>query len=86
VGVARKDGENGARAVLEFLQTAPRLVTPGTLLDEFTAKLNRLNKPIVRKSDLQKLTEAEAVEAVRLGLPAVKFATNEEMLAAMGLS
>jgi len=85
VGVARKDGENGARAVLEFLKSAPRLVDPGVLMDEFTAKLIRLNKPIVRKSDLLKLTEAEAVEAAKQGLPAVKFATNEEMLAVMGL-
>ncbi|OGN96937.1 MAG: hypothetical protein A2Z71_07785 [Chloroflexi bacterium RBG_13_50_21] len=85
VGVARKDGENGARAVLEFLQSAPRLVAPDALMDEFTSKLTRLNKPIVRKSDLLKLTQAEDVMAAKLGLPAVKFATNEEMLAAMGL-
>ena len=85
VGVARKDGENGARAVLEFLQTAPRLVDPVSLLDELTAKLKKLNKPIIQKSDLLKLTEAEAIEAAKLGLPAFKFATNDEMLAAMGL-
>jgi ferredoxin--NADP+ reductase len=85
VGVARKDGENGARVVLEFLQSAPKLLDPGTLLDEFTAKLNKLNKPIIRKSDLQKLVEAEANEAVKLGLPEFKYATNDEMLAAMGL-
>jgi ferredoxin--NADP+ reductase len=85
VGVARKDGENGARVVLEFLQSAPKLLDPGTLLDEFTAKLNKLNKPIIRKSDLQKLVEAEANEAVILGLPEFKYATNDEMLAAMGL-
>lgn len=85
VGVARKDGENGARAVLEFLQTAPRLVDPVSLLDELTAKLKKLNKPIIQKSDLLKLTEAEAIEAAKLGLPAFKFGTNYEMLAAMGL-
>jgi len=85
VGVARKDGENGARAVLEFLQTAPRLVDPVSLLDELTAKLKKLNKPIIQKSDLLKLTEAEAIEAAKLGLPAFKFATDDEMLAAMGL-
>ena len=86
VGVARKDGENGARAVLEFLQSAPRLVDPGSILDELTAKLNKLNKPIIQKPDLQKLAEAEAAEAAKLGLPAFKYATNQEMLAAMGLS
>ena len=86
VGVARKDGENGARAVLEFLQSAPRLVDPGSILDELTAKLNKLNKPIIQKPDLQKLAEAEAAEAAKLGLPAFKYATNQEMLAAMGLN
>ena len=86
VGVARKDGENGSRAVLEFLQSAPRLVDPGSIMDELTAKLNKLNKPIIQKPDLQKLAEAEAAEAAKLGLPAFKYATNEEMLAAMGLS
>ena len=85
VGVARKDGENGARAVLEFLQTAPRLVDPDSILDELTVKLKKLNKPIIHKSDLFKLTEAEAIEAAKFGLPAFKFATNDEMLAAMGL-
>lgn len=85
VGVARKDGENGARAVLEFLQTAPRLVDPGSVLNELTVKLKKLNKPIIQKSDLSKLAEAEAFEAAKLGLPAFKFATNDEMLAAMGL-
>jgi ferredoxin/flavodoxin---NADP+ reductase len=86
VGVARKDGENGAKAVLEFLQTAPRLVNPGSILDELAIKLKKLNKPIVQKSDLLKLAEAEAIEAAKLGLPAFKFATNDEMLAAMGLN
>jgi ferredoxin--NADP+ reductase len=84
VGVARKDGENGARVVLEFLQSAPKLLDPDAILGEFTAKLNKLNKPIIRKSDLQKLVEAEANEAVKLGLPEFKYATNDEMLTAMG--
>jgi ferredoxin--NADP+ reductase len=86
VGVARKDGENGAKAVLEYLQSAPRLVDPGSVLDELKAKLTRLNKPIIRKSDLQKLSEAQAAEAAKLRLPAFKFATNVEMLAAMGMN
>jgi ferredoxin--NADP+ reductase len=84
VGVARKDGENGARVVLEFLQSAPKLLDPSAILGEFTAKLNKLNKPIIRKSDLQKLVEADANEAVKLGLPEFKYATNDEMLTAMG--
>lgn len=85
VGVARKDGENGARAVLSYLQSAPRLVDPSSIIDELKDKLLKLNKPIIQKPDLQKLDQAEAAEAGKLGLPAFKFATNDEMLAAMGL-
>jgi hypothetical protein len=34
---------------------------------------------------LQKLVEAELSEAEKLGSPAFKYATNDEMLAVMGL-
>jgi ferredoxin--NADP+ reductase len=85
VGVARKDGEHGARAVLDYLQTAPRLVNPGNILDEFSKKLDNLDKPIICKADLQKLIEAELTQAERLDLPAYKYATNDDMLAVMGL-
>ncbi len=86
VGVARKDGENGANAVLEFLKTAPNLVNPNSILDEFRGKQKKLNKPIIQKSDLKELAEASAEEAAKSGLPAFKYNTNEEMLAAMGLN
>jgi ferredoxin--NADP+ reductase len=85
VGIARKDGENGAKAVLEYLQSAPGLMNPASILDEFTAKMDKLNKPIIHKSDLQKLIEAEVKEAEKSGLPAYKFPTNDEMLVVMGL-
>ncbi len=84
VGVARKDGENGARAVLEYLHTQPRLVDPVSVIEEFKAKLNGLNKPIVQKPDLLKLAEAEEIEAGKSGLPAYKYATNDEMLEILG--
>lgn len=85
VGVARKDGENGARAILEYLQTTPGLLDPDSILVELSNKLKNLNKPIVLKSDLQKLAEAEAKEAENAGLPEFKFKTNEKMLDVMGL-
>jgi ferredoxin--NADP+ reductase len=85
VGVARKDGENGAKAVLDYLQSAPKLANPTSILDEFKAKLDKLNKPIIHKSDVQKLIEVEVMEAEKLSLPAYKFPTNDEMLVAMGL-
>lgn len=84
VGVARKDGENGARAVLEYLHDQPILVDPSAILEEFKTKLMRLEKPIVQKIDLNKLMEAQAEEAEKSGLPAYKYATNEEMLEIMG--
>jgi ferredoxin--NADP+ reductase len=85
VGVARKDGENGARAVLDYLQTGPMLVNPSGLMDEFRVKLDGLHKPVIQKPDLQKLSTALAEEAEKSGVPAFKYATNDEMLAAMGL-
>jgi ferredoxin--NADP+ reductase len=84
VGVARKDGENGARAVLEYLHTQPSLVDPSSILEEFKAKLAKLDKPIIQKPDLKKLAEAQAIEAKRSGLPAYKYHTNDEMLEIMG--
>ncbi len=85
VGVARKDGENGARAVLDYLQTAPRLVNPKSILEDFTARLEKLNNPVVKKEDLERLRESTQAEAEKLGLPDYKFATNDEMLAVMKL-
>ena len=85
VGVARKDGENGAKAVLEYLQSAPMLLNPSSIMDEFKVRLEGLHKPVIQKADLQKLSEAAAIEAEKSGLPDFKYATNDEMLAAMGL-
>jgi hypothetical protein len=53
-------------------------------LDEFVSKLEKLNKPIIHKSDLQKLIEAEQIEAEKLSMPDYKFASNDEMLTVMG--
>jgi ferredoxin--NADP+ reductase len=86
VGIARKDGENGARAILEFLRTQPSLVDPGSILEEFRAKLNKLDKPFIQKSDLQKLMEAQVMEANKSGLSAFKYPTNAEMLEIMGMA
>ncbi len=85
VGVARKDGENGAKAVLDYLQSSPVLVDPKAVLDEFEAKLAKLNKPIIQTADVTKLAEAQMAEAEKFGLPAFKYASNDEMLAAIGV-
>jgi ferredoxin--NADP+ reductase len=85
VGVARKDGENGARAVLDYLLGLPTLVDPKGTFDEFLEKLGRLNQPVVQKADIRKLIDVQRAEAERLGLPDFKFSTNDEMLVAMGM-
>ncbi len=85
VGIARKDGENGAQATLGYLQTAPALLDPIGILKNVRQHLASLGKPIVTNADILRLEEAERAEAGRLGLESFKFASNEEMLSAMGL-
>ncbi len=43
-----------------------------------------LGKPIVMKDDIKRLEAVEAEEATKRGLEEFKFASNEEMLQAMG--
>lgn len=78
VGVARKDGTNGAKAVLQYLQTLqPVEVDPAPL----EAKLRALGKPVVTATDTKNLRELEDQEAKKRGIESYKFGTNEEMLA-----
>lgn len=81
VGVARKDGTNGALAVGEYLKTlpAPRGLDEAKLLEELKAH----NTTVVTRADLQNLHEAEVGEAKLRGLPEFKFTTNQEMMDAM---
>jgi ferredoxin--NADP+ reductase len=84
VGTARKDGTHGAKAVWQYLQTLP----PASMaaLDALAGRLAHLSKPIVSKADWQRLEEAERAEAGRRGLEEFKFASNEEMLQAIGIA
>ncbi len=86
VGVARKDGENGAMAVAQYLQTQPPLKKSAAILESLSHRLEHLEKMVVTKEHLKKLTEIELCEARRLGLEDFKFASNTDMLKAMGLS
>jgi ferredoxin--NADP+ reductase len=86
VGVARKDGENGAQAVLQYLAGRPELKAPQTVLDNLHTHLERLDKPLVRKEHLWALERAEQVEAARRGVETFKFGDNAAMFTAMGLS
>jgi ferredoxin--NADP+ reductase len=85
VGVARKDGENGAQAVLQYLRLQPPLKNPELVVEHLEKRLSFLEQPVVTKEALQKLAEAEQRQAGKLGLEEFKFGTNAEMLSAMGL-
>lgn len=82
VGVARKDGTNAARAVLQYLQTKQ----PGAFNAEaVAAKLKSLTKPIVLKEHVKQLEAIELEEAKKRGVAEFKFDRNEDMLKAIGL-
>jgi ferredoxin--NADP+ reductase len=82
VGYARKDGTHAAKSVWQYLQTK----SPNrTGADAITARLLALSKPVINKDDIKRLEAAEAAEAQKRGLLEFKFASNEEMLAAIGL-
>jgi len=82
VGVARKDGTDGALAVLAYLKTvaAPAVESLSAALH---ARLSRLSKPVVEKEDWHALEAVEAEVARERGLTFFKYATNEEMLDAI---
>ena len=85
VGVARKDGENGADAVLKYLANLPGLKAPQQVLNNFHAHLERLGKPVVRQEHLWLLEQAEQAEAERRGVETFKYGDNAAMFAAMNL-
>jgi hypothetical protein len=86
VGLARKDGENGAQAILEYLKTLPPKAAGGDREKQLYSVLNQACNPVVTRDDLKKLEAYEQAEAERLHLEDFKLKTNEEMLAAMGLA
>jgi hypothetical protein len=78
VGVARKDGVTGARAVLQYLATTPPADKDAVRSASY--HLQQLEKKLVDKNDLIRLDEIEHQKAAELGLEDFKFGTNEEML------
>ncbi len=81
VGYARRDGTNAANALLKYLQSKQ----PAQTNLDVAAKMKTLNKPIIAKEDVKRLEEVEAEEAKQRGLEEFKFASNEEMLQAIGM-
>jgi ferredoxin--NADP+ reductase len=83
VGVARKDGTCGSKAVLEYLHTLPPMEK--LPLSRVRERLARLSKPVITQVELARLEAVETERARQLGLEDFKFKTNQEMFEAMGL-
>jgi ferredoxin--NADP+ reductase len=83
VGIARRDGINGAQAVWEYLQTqSPEgCAAP----DKFQQAVTRLGHPVVTKEALATLEAVEQQRGRDAGLEDFKFSSNRDMLEAMGL-
>jgi ferredoxin/flavodoxin---NADP+ reductase len=84
VGAARKDGTNGAMAVLQYLRTLPPLGP--TNLSALQDRLAGRPEPVVGKEHIQRLDETERAEAQRLGVGVFRYDSNSLMLEAMGLT
>jgi ferredoxin/flavodoxin---NADP+ reductase len=86
VGVARKDGENGARALLQYLQGLSPLDDKNVVLARLSQLLHKTGRPVISKEDVKRLEAFEQAEAGRQGLEEFKLKTNQEMLAVIGLA
>ncbi len=83
MGVARRDGTNGAKAIMQYLRTNPP-GNPGAL-NNLNNRLLALSHPVVPYSALAALSAAEKERAAMLGVEEFKFISNLEMLEVMGL-
>jgi len=83
VGIARKDGINAAKAVEQYLQTI-QPITPN--MKGIAEKMKSIPGPVITKDEIKTLETVENAEAQKSGVEEFKFATNEEMLQAIGLA
>jgi ferredoxin--NADP+ reductase len=83
VGVARKDGENGAQAVQQYLEQCEGLTSPQAVLETLKQRLSALPKPVITQAELVKLAAAEMEEKEQRGLEDFKYGSNSEMFAAI---
>ncbi len=81
VGKARYDAEQGCNPVLKYLESASPRKT--ATLDDIAGALKGKGIPLVTKKEIALLTRAEEARAKAASLPAFKFSTNQEMLAAI---
>ena len=86
VGIARKDGINGAQAVWQYLQQQHSESRPDLdALERFQAALAGLDHPVVTKEALKTLETVEQQRGANDGVEDFKFSSNRDMLEAMGL-
>jgi ferredoxin--NADP+ reductase len=83
VGLARKDANNCAAAIMQYVVTLSAVETGAA--ERLAARLAHLGQPLVRREDWQRLEAIEQQKAAELGVETFKFKSNAEMLAAMGL-
>lgn len=82
VGLARKDAERGAKAVLAYLETLP--VASQINAGEALVSLPIRGKTIVNSQDLEKLWKIEDQLALEKGVPEFKFDSDEAIFKAIG--
>ena len=82
VGYARRDGTNAGKAVFQYLQTKQ---FGNASVEAVAEKMKSFHKPTITKDDIKRLEAVEDEEAKKRGVEEYKFASNEEMLQAMGL-
>jgi ferredoxin--NADP+ reductase len=85
VGMARKDGENSAEAMLRYLREMSPIPDVENVLAEFQREFERRNPQVITKTHLGQIEAAEAIEAARRGLQEYKFASNADMLRIAGV-
>ncbi len=85
VGIARKDGINGARAVWQYLQDLPQDGPDPDALSRFQRALANLDHPVVTKDALKTLEMVEQQRGKDTGVDDFKFSSNRDMLDVMGL-
>lgn len=81
VGIARKDGVRGVRSLMQYLEGVPPLAEPP--LAQIAQRLDSLGKPVITKTDLERLEAAEQARAQQLGVAEFRFLSNSEMIDAI---
>ena len=73
VGTARKDGVNGAKAMLKYLKTLSLAEDQRDIIELLSQKLETLGTPVVKKENWRRLEEVERAKAQELNLEGFKF-------------